>query len=132
MRLWTHTIGWWTAVFWVFGWVFTTNVPACRSCGWKIRVQRIGGVVVTFAVAILFMIYLWPHVEDFVARPIRKWVAMGLILLCLMPHFLWELLWPPAIDITAYKDSVDFGFRDADYAYDFADLNDDAEWVKIS
>lgn len=86
----------------------------------------------TFVIAAVFMIFLWPQVDDFVARSLRKWVALGLIIVCLSPYFLWEIIYPPAIDITAFKDSVDYEFRDADFAYEFAELNSDAEWVRIS
>ncbi len=86
-RLRTHTIGWWTAVLWAFGQGFTTQVPTCRSCGWKIRVQRMGGILLTLTLAALFMIFLWPHIDDFVAKAWRKWVALGLILFCLTPYF---------------------------------------------
>ena len=57
---------------------------------------------------------------------------MGLILVCLAPYILWEMFFPPAIDITAYSESIDYEFRDPDYAFDFAELNDDAEWVRIN
>jgi hypothetical protein len=78
------------------------------------------------------MYFVWPYLDDFVARPLRKWVAMGLILICLMPYFLWETIYPPAIDITAFANSVDYEFKNELYAYEFAQLNEDAEWVKIS
>ena len=132
MRLRTHTIGWWTAVLFVFGQGFTTRVPACPSCGWKIRVQRIGGLILTLVIAALFMIFLWPHIDVFVTKALRKWVALGLSLFCVLPYFAWEVFWPPAIDITAFKDSVDYEFRSFDYACDFAEMKKDAEWVKIS
>jgi len=54
------------------------------------------------------------------------------ILVCCAPYFVWEVFFPPTIDITAYKDSVDYEFADEDYAYDFTGLNDDAEWVELS
>ena len=132
LRLWTHTIGWWTAIFWIPGWGFSTQVPACRACGWKIRMQRIGGLLVAFAIAGLFLAFVWPHIDDFIPRALRKWVAVLLILICLLPYVLWETFWPPSIDITAFSNSVDYEFRDAEYAYEFAELNEDAEWVKIS
>lgn len=131
VRLWTHTIGWWTWVFWVLGRGFTTHVPACAGCSWRIRFQRVGSFVITLAVAALFLFLAWPYLNDLVARPLRKWVAMALMLVCLCPYFLWEVFFPPSIDITAYSESVDYEFRDADYAYEFAELNGDAEWVKI-
>jgi hypothetical protein len=119
-------------VFWIFGWGFTTRPPACAKCAWRIRAQRVGGSIVALLVAALFMTFVWPHVDDFVARSLRNWVAMGMILVCLAPYFLWETFFPPAIDITAYKNSVDYEFKSRDFAYDFAELNGDAEWVRVS
>ncbi|MCC9658827.1 hypothetical protein [Rhodopirellula halodulae] len=82
-------------------------------------------------IAALFLAFVWPHIDDFVARPFKKWTSMILTIVCLAPYFLWETIWPPAIDITAYKDSVDYEFRDMDYALDFAALNDNAEWIRF-
>ena len=56
---------------------------------------------------------------------------MGFVIVCLAPYILWETYFPPSIDITAYSESVDYEFRDSDYAYSFAALNEDAEWVKV-
>jgi len=132
IRLWTHTIGWWTAVFWVFGWGFTTRPPACTKCALLIRAQRVGGLILTLVVAASFMVFVWPHVDGFVARSLRSWAAMGMILICLAPYFLWETFFPPAIDITAYKNSVDYEFKRRDFAHEFAELNRDAQWVRIT
>ena len=130
--IWTHTIGWWTAVFWIFGWGFSTRPPACASCAWQIRLQRVGGLLLTLLVTGLFLTFIWPLLDGFVPRLVRNWVALVLVLACLTPYFLWEVFFPPAIDITAYRKSVDYQFKDAIYAYDFAELNDEAEWVRIS
>lgn len=132
IRLWTHTIGWWTVVFWMFGQGFTTRPPACRKCALPIRIHRIGGTVLGLMVAVLFMIFVWPQLDDFVARSLRKWVALGLVMVCFSPYLLWESIFPPAIDITAFKDSVDYEFRDEDFAHEFAELNRHAKWVEIS
>ena len=78
------------------------------------------------------MFFIWPRLDEIVNLELRKWVAMGLILLCSTPYFLWEVIFPAPIDVTAYKDSVDYEFADARYAEDFADLNYDADWIEIS
>ena len=57
---------------------------------------------------------------------------MGLALGSLLPYFLYESLNPHPLDITAHSDSVDYEFRDAGMAYEFAELNQDADWVKLS
>ena len=131
IRIWTSSIGWWTAVFWMFGRGFTARIPACRSCGWRIRVQRVGGLICVVVFGFFFLVLVGPYLEGFVPRSLRKWVAMGLLLLCLSPWFLWEVLFPPAIDITAYSKSVDYEFRDSNYAHDFAELNQHAEWINV-
>jgi len=40
------------------------------------------------------------------------------------PFFLWETLFPPAIELTAYSDTVDYEFRDESYAFAFGVLNE--------
>ena len=132
IRLWTHTLGWWTWALWVLGVGFRTDVPVCSRCGWKIRFQKIGGVVLTMLIAAAFLTFAWPYIRDVVPRPFSKWAALIGIFLCLGPYFLWEIIFPPAIDVTAYSESVDYEFRDAEYAMEFAELNDEAEWVKVS
>ena len=132
IRLWTHTIGWWTFVFLSFGWLFSTKVPACKACRFWNRIQRVGGWIVVLALSFAFMWLVWPHIKEFVAIPFRPWVAVSLILVCVSPYFLWGVFFPPCIDVTAYRESVDYEFHSAEYAYEFADLNQDAAWVKIS
>ena len=131
LKIGTNSIGWWTALLWSFGSRFSVSVPACRGCGLRIRIQRIGGTVAILVIAALFMFLVWPHLEDFIPRAFRKWAAMGLLLLCISPWFLWEVFFPPSFEITAYSESVDYEFRDSFYAHEFADLNQDAEWVRI-
>ena len=58
VRLWTHTIGWSTWVFWMFGRGFSTHAPACAGCGWRIRFQRVGGVLLTLAIAGVFLFFV--------------------------------------------------------------------------
>ena len=128
----THTIGWWTYWLWTFGKGFTTHPPVCGSCARRIRVQRWGRFAVPLLIAMLVMIFIWPQLDENVALEFRKWIIMALILLCCVPYFFWEVYFPPKIDITAFKDSVDYEFADEDYAHDFAALNDDAEWVELS
>lgn len=130
--LWTHTIGWWTWLMFMFGWAFKVRVPACSRCGWMIRFQRIGSLAATLVLAGVFLFLVWPHVDDFVARPIRKWVAVGMMMLCASPWLLWEAFFPPAIDITAFSKSVDYEFKNPGDAYEFAELNSHAEWVKVN
>lgn len=54
---------------------------------------------------------------------LEGWLMMGTALVCLLPWYLWEIFFPPPFDMTAYADSVDYEFRDAEYAEEFALLN---------
>jgi hypothetical protein len=132
IKIWTHTIGWWTYLLWAFGKGFTTNPPACSACARRIRMQRVGRHAVPLLIAALVMVFIWPLLDENFVLEFRKWIIMGGILFCCAPYFVWEVFFPPTIDITAYKDSVDYEFADEDYAYDFTGLNDDAEWVELS
>ena len=131
IRIWTHTIGWWTYLLWVFGKGFTTHPPVCDACGLRFRAQRWGGFLAPILIALLVMVFIWPLLDRNLFLEFRKWIIMGVILLCSAPYFLWEVFFPPAIDITAFKDSVDYEFADEDYAHDFAMLNVEAEWVDV-
>ena len=132
IRIWTRTIGWWTYLMWVFGKGFTTHPPVCGSCGLRFRAQRWGRYMVPLLIAALVMVFIWHRLDSNLFLEFRKWIIMGVILFCCAPYFLWEVFFPPAIDITAFKDNVDYEFADEDYAHDFANLNDAAEWVHVS
>ena len=131
LRIWTQSIGWWSAL-WMFGSGFSVRVPACYSCGWRIRIKRVGGLLITIVVAMLFLAFVWPYVEGAVPRILRKWVALAMVLVCLAPVWIWEVIFPPPIDITAFPKTVDYEFRDADYAREFARLNAQSERMKVN
>ncbi len=57
---------------------------------------------------------------------------MGVGLPAIVPQIVWRVLHPYPFDLTAYAKSVDYEFCDAEAARGFAELNRDAEWVKIS
>tara|TARA_Y100000385_G_scaffold98275_1_gene101648 strand:+ start:1311 stop:1574 length:264 start_codon:yes stop_codon:yes gene_type:complete len=73
----------------------------------------------------------WPQVTEFVPENLRKWAAVGLILVSLLPLFLFSISHPPVFDITAPHDSVDHECRRSDYANSFPNLNENAKWVTI-
>ena len=103
IRIWTHSIGWWTFLFWWFGWGVSTRTPACSPCAWRIRLERLGGMFFTIVITIAFLAFVWPHFDDLVSRPFRKWVAMGAILLCLSPYFLWATFFYSLSDSSSRK-----------------------------
>ncbi|MFN6401877.1 MAG: hypothetical protein ACK449_18465 [Planctomycetota bacterium] len=129
--LWTHMVGWWTFLLLFFGWPVSTTVPACRSCKLQIRVQRLGLWIFMLLLSFIFMWFVWPMVDDFVPKVAGKWVAVGMIMICALPFFIWQLIVPPCFDFTAYQQSIDYEFKDHDYAVEFANLNRHADWVKV-
>jgi hypothetical protein len=120
-RIGTQAIGWWTLLS-HFGPRFTAEVPACGACRVRMRRQRwlrflISAAFVVAGVSIAMSLLKWYH------GPFKKWLAMGITLIFLTPLILWETLFPPPVDLTAYAETVDYEFRDAEYAADFAELN---------
>jgi hypothetical protein len=83
------------------------------------------------ALAIVVVFFIWPHIDSHVPRMLRRWAGTAFALLCLLPYFCWEAIFPPRFDVTAYSESVDYEFADSRYAEEFAELNTNAAWVKI-
>jgi len=54
---------------------------------------------------------------------LKPWLALGIALVCMLPCFSWEVFSPRPIDLTAFRETVDYEFRDARYAEEFAALN---------
>ena len=44
---------------------------------------------------------------------------------------LYESFCPHPFDLTAYSKSVDYEFSDEEMAHEFAELNNDAAWLRI-
>jgi hypothetical protein len=118
----TNAIGWWTLAVWSFGARFTVEVPACEPCRARMRRQRWVQLAVNLAViaagfGVAGALLRWYE------GPLKRWLMLGIVLVCLLPVMLWEELFPRPFDMTAYSGTVDYEFRDTDYATDFAALN---------
>ena len=122
----TGSIGWWTWILWSFGRPFVVTAPACTSCSWLLHLRRLLSLVLTVVLLLFAFFYLWPLVEDQFGRAGRRWVIMLLGLACILPQLLFELFYPHPFDITAFQDTVDYEFSDAEMAYEFAELNEEA------
>lgn len=132
MRLVTGSIGWWTWALWIFGDPFSVRVPACKGCGWRLHFHRFASFLLTCVLIYIAFWHVWPLVKIEVSPGLQKWIMLGLAVLCVLPQVIYELFFPHAFCITAFTKSVDYEFRDEDAAYEFAALNDDADWVKIT
>jgi hypothetical protein len=123
IRVGTNSIGWWTILLWTHGTRFSVEVPACETCRRKMIRQRwgrltVGGIFVAVGVGVAVYV-----LGSSLRKPFRRWVGLGVALLCMLPWFVWELVFPRPIDLTAFAHSVNYEFRDEDYAEEFAELN---------
>ena len=82
---------------------------------WIRRIVTWGFMAIGVAVAA----YLLAGYRD----PFKRWLASGIALLCLLPLIVWETIIPPPVELTAFSDTTDHEFRNADYAAEFASLN---------
>lgn len=118
----TRAIGWWTWLFWLPGRKFSVEVPACSWCGGRLRRQHLFRWLLTVALIFTAIVLIAPNFEG-ITRPLRKWLILGAVIVCLSPWFVLQMVFPPPIDLTAYTDSVEYEFRDPEYAAEFAALN---------
>ncbi len=118
----TNAIGWWTLAFWSFGRRFTVEVPACAPCRARMRRQRWVQFVVNVTVIVIGVSVAISLLHSY-HGPLKKWLVLGIALLCLLPVVLWETFFPRPFDMTAFTNTVDYEFRDAAYAEEFAMLN---------
>lgn len=145
LRFHTRSVGWSTFVSWSYGEKFSADVPVCGICRGKVKQQRWLRSSIRMSLGIIgiliagWWLFLTDSQEPLKAEPSgsivgkvlgrlltdfqRSWLMMGTALVCALPWLLWEIFFPPPFDMTAYADSVDYQFRDAEYAEEFAVLN---------
>jgi hypothetical protein len=132
VRLITGSIGWWTWLLWWHGKPFMVKAPACSRCAWKLHGLRFLSLAVMIVLASIALSVIWPHIKDSVPRGLRRWAMLGVMLVCVMPQFIFEVFFAKPFGVTAFADSVDYEFTRREYAIEFALLNDNAAWVKIN
>jgi hypothetical protein len=127
-RIWrvcTHAIGWWTIFMQSTGPRFCVEIPACSPCRGRLRRGALVRLIVEWAL-ILFGVGLATWAHGWQPAGWGKWAIVGLGLSALVPVLVWNQFMPPLLDLTAYSKTVDYDFRDADYAEKFRKLNEDA------
>lgn len=132
VRLMTNSIGWWSWFLFLLGRFVVVKAPACRWCAWKLHALRFLSLVVVIIVSAIVIIWVGPMMNEFVPRHLRKYAQLLLVLICLSPYFLFQIYYAAPFDITAYTDSIDYEFSNSHYAFEFAILNKDADWIKIN
>lgn len=118
----SRSVGWWTWFFWLPGWRFAVQAPACGKCRARFLHQWWSRWLLNVAIVFSAVFLIAPWFSEW-PRPVRKWVALGVVLLAVSPWFLWQLFFPPPLDLTVYTDTVDYEFKDEEYAAEFAALN---------
>ena len=98
------------------------EVPICRQCKARFRLQRWGRNLIFWVAAIVAVWIMMPYYVTW-PRLVRMIAPLGLAVLVLWPYFLAEILWPRVIDITVRKDSTEYKFASRMYAQEFVDLN---------
>lgn len=122
VRVGTNAIGWGTLVFWHPGRRFSVAVPACELCRRRLVRRRWSRRVLEWSIGLMGVAAAFYLLGSY-RGPFKRWLALGIALGCLLPWFIWQSLFPPPIDLTAYSDTVQYEFRDADYADEFVSLN---------
>jgi hypothetical protein len=105
-----------------FGRKYSASVPACASCKTRLERQRRLRVVLMAGLGIAAVGVAIGIVGEFGGRP-RNWVVATVALLLLCPVIVWQMLFPPEIDITVFATTVHYEFRDPAYAREFARIN---------
>ena len=125
LRVSTHTIGLMTLVTLHWGSRFSAKVPVCRSCARAWRLQAWLRRVVTWTFAIVGVAVAFRVLSSY-RGVFRRWIATGIAVACCLPLILWQTFFSPLVDLTAFAETVDYEFRDRDYADEFAALNEEA------
>jgi len=100
----------------------TVAVPICRGCKSRFRLQRWGRYFIGAAISLAAVWLIYPHFKGW-SRTLRNLAAGGLALLAASPFFVFQVIWPPYIDTTADRKSIDYEFADLQYAAEFLELN---------
>jgi hypothetical protein len=122
IRLWTTTISVASVMSLLFCRPFSVRVPVCRTCAPRLRMARLMRLIVTLGLIVAGVtaaIWLLGSYDG----PGRRYLAVGIALLCIVPFFMLEAFFPPPIDVTAYSKTVDYEFADEEYADEFARVN---------
>ena len=118
----TRAIGWWTLAFWSSGRRHSVDVPACDGCKTQLRKQRWFNLALYGAAIVPAVFAARWYMGDY-DGPFKRWIILGIVLVVLLPVLIWDVLFPQPFDMTAFSKTVDYEFRDPEYAAEFAAMN---------
>ena len=122
MRFATTSIGWWVALLIPFGRKIRVRVPVCRSC-WPSVLRQRWFRRLGFWLFAVFGIFAALYLRGGAASFFESYVAVGIVGGCMIPWFIWTVVSPPVFDMTARAKTIEYEFRNADYAEAFAQAN---------
>lgn len=108
------------------------EVPACLPCATELRRRRWFRRLALWPAYIAIGVTAFIVLEKLGWMPtgaFRKWILVGEAVLAITPLFVWDVMHPPTIDATAKGKKLVYEFGAADYASDFAELNEGATVV---
>ena len=117
----SRAVGLWT-IFFMFGKVFSVQVPVCELCRSSYLKQKWIRTLLQWALVIAASAVVISFVKD-IGGPFKKYIIAAFVLILLIPYILWETFVPRFFDMTVYTDTVTYEFKDKAYADEFASLN---------
>ena len=109
-------------LLWIFGWS-RVEVPICKACKPRYRVQRWGREVICWALLTAAFLLIPPHFKSW-SRVTRNIVILALGFAVISVWAWAEVIWPRIFDTTARTDSIDYEFASPHYAAEFYELNE--------
>jgi hypothetical protein len=125
VTLWTMSSSWWVVLLPIvmfFSKATRTTFPACRGCAWRIRFRRMASFAIMMALILVAVtvVFRWLPASP---RILRRLVGVGACLVILLPWAAWEAWFPPAVSLTLQGGTVEYEFRDVEFAAEFRSLN---------
>jgi hypothetical protein len=105
----------------VFGWR-RVRAPISRKYRARFYLQSFGRDLLMLAFAVVGVFVFMPMFGG--GTPFRKLKVAGLVLAALSPWILFEVFFPRRFDVTARGEWIDYEFASAEYADEFAALNE--------
>ncbi len=109
------------------GW-FQVTVPCCPACGLRLFGQKLVHVLSLYVVVIVsmggtaYVLWRWLGLQDL----LLGLCSFGVMAVSVLALQIWQLNHPPSFDVTVGDRTVEYEFRDAGYAAEFAALNSDS------
>ena len=93
--------------------------------------QRFGSGVATLILVVIALCIFFPTLQKW-EQPLGRIMMLVVGLASVSPMVIFQVLFPPAFDISSSKKSITYEFKHEEDAIAFSELNEDAEWVEIS